>query len=147
MAKGTLWAALYNAVNLHKLPLSVTLYWKKFHRRIRPAMSREPVVFGSVCVLRVISLSTAVRPCPRPYAHVSYLRESPPTPRRKLPCAARGTDSFKRSQNAINLPLTRKLPFAQVLGFALLAARHVGLVVAFRLSSHWEIRPYKVDSK
>ena len=44
-------------------------------------------------------------------------------------------------------PLTRKLPFAQVLGFALLAARHVGSVAALQLSSHWEIRSYKVDSK
>lgn len=43
--------------------------------------------------------------------------------------------------------LTRKLPFAQVLGFALLAARHVGFVAALQLSSHWEIRSYKVDSK
>lgn len=43
--------------------------------------------------------------------------------------------------------LTRKLPFAQVLGFALLAARHVGLVAALQLSSHWEVRSYKVDSK
>ena len=44
-------------------------------------------------------------------------------------------------------PLTRKLPFAQVLGFALLAARHVGSVAALQLSSHCEIRSYKVDSK
>lgn len=43
--------------------------------------------------------------------------------------------------------LTRKLPSAQVLGFALLAARHVGFVAALQPSSHWEIRSYKVDSK
>lgn len=43
--------------------------------------------------------------------------------------------------------LTREVPLAQVLGFALLAARHVGLVAALQLSSHWEIRSYKVDSK
>ena len=60
--------------------------------------------------------------------------------------------SFRRRRSQMKAkwdlsPLTRKLPFAQVLGFALLAARHVGLVAAFQLSSHWEIRSYKVDSK
>lgn len=34
-----------------------------------------------------------------------------------------------------------------MLGLALLAARHVGLVAALQLSSHWEIRSYKVDSR
>lgn len=54
---------------------------------------------------------------------------------------------FLRPPKLKSKTLTREVPLAQVLGFALLAARHVGLVAALQLSSHWEIRSYKVDSK
>lgn len=71
--------------------------------------------------------------------------------KRKLPYtekdgSPRGKTNEIKSKCNVS-PLTRKLPFAQVLGFALLAARHVGLVTDFQLSSHWEILSYKVNSK
>ena len=126
MAKETLKAALYNTVNQHKLKLSVTLF-ENFHQMIPKSISNMFWTFhsGQRCVSLCVRTTYSNSP-----KEVALCKEN----KRWL------ANSYIKSNEC---PLTRKLPFAQVLGFALLSARHVALVAAFQLSSHWEIRPYK----
>lgn len=141
-------------VGQHKLKPSVTLF-QNFHRtaswnQLTHNERRSRMKLFALCRFAQDSGGSV-----RGRFILTYPREKKKSPKEVARDTARTREVARRetpsSRTRIKMrfifPLTRKLPFAQVLRFALLAARHVGSVAALQLSSHWEIRSYKVDSK